>query len=499
VSAGSLAGRSLVQRAFTLRAHNIGRQVLSGAGFQFLGIALRTLITLGSTAALARLLSPSDFGHLAMATVVTELAALFSNFGFTNILIQRRRISRLQLDTVFWASLLLGVALALAVAAFSLLAPWAFGDAKVGELLRLLCLTFVLGGLTTVPWVIMARLMRFRTEFWVQLLAVAIRTAVAIACAWWGMGVWSLVAGSLTGAAVQALLGFVFVPYWPRLRFQQSFIRSTWRTSGSYFGGGLLYYANMNIDLMVIGRQLGAVALGYYQNARGLTDEIRGRIAMPLQHVLFPAFSAVQSDMPRARQMVMRSGRVLAAVVVPIGVGVAAMADELVPVLYGDKWLSMIPLLSMFGLSAAIKASTAIATPIINSHDRVAAALRYQVISCFIVVGSILVALPFGLHALAAAVVVSSFYSLAPFWFALRLLGLGMRAGWQMLGGPFLASLCFWSVIELARPFTATVLDVGPLLVLHVTVAALIYLAVLHLISRQYLTDLRELVLRWRR
>ena len=90
--------RTAVQRAFGLRTSNIGQQVASGAGFQFLGIALRTVLTIGSTAILARLLTPADFGYIAMATVVTELAALFGAFGFTNVLIQRRSINRLQMS-----------------------------------------------------------------------------------------------------------------------------------------------------------------------------------------------------------------------------------------------------------------------------------------------------------------------------------------------------------------------------------------------------------------
>ena len=104
--------KNLVRSAFVLNSDDLGRRVVSGAGYKFLGIALRTAITIGSTAILARLLSPADFGYIAMATVITEFAGLFGAFGFTNVLIQRRVISRLQLDTVFWATLAVGIVLA---------------------------------------------------------------------------------------------------------------------------------------------------------------------------------------------------------------------------------------------------------------------------------------------------------------------------------------------------------------------------------------------------
>ena len=85
-----------------LDTNELGRRVVSGSTYTFLGIFLRTAMTIGSTAVLARLLTPADFGYIAMATVVTELAALFGNFGFSSVLIQRRVVARLHLDTVFW-------------------------------------------------------------------------------------------------------------------------------------------------------------------------------------------------------------------------------------------------------------------------------------------------------------------------------------------------------------------------------------------------------------
>ena len=272
---------TLLRKAFTMDSRDMGARVVSGASFQFLGIALRTIVTIGSTAILARLLIPADFGYVAMATVVTEFAALFANFGFNNLLIQRRQINRLQIDTVFWASAGLGAALAGIVFVASFFAGWLFADPRVGELLRVLCITFLLSGLPTVPGVVLARLMRFRNEFWIQTTTVAVRTLTAIGCAYSGLGMWSLVFGALAGATLQAVLGFMAVPYMPRLRFHAAFLSHTWRTNSSYFGGGLLFYVNMNVDLPMIGRQLGAGPLGYYQNARALTDDIRARIAMP--------------------------------------------------------------------------------------------------------------------------------------------------------------------------------------------------------------------------
>ena len=484
----------MVRRSMVLDSNNLGRRVVSGSTYTFLGIFLRTAMTIGSTAVLARLLTPADFGYIAMATVVTELAALFGNFGFSSVLIQRRVVARLHLDTVFWASLMLGVMLTLAVFALSFLAGTLFGDPLTGELLRLLCLTFFIGGLTSVQGVILSRLMLFRVSFWIGIGAVAIRIAVAISFALQGYGVWSLVAGSIAGSLAGFVFGMAFVPYWPRLRFSRGYIISIWRTSSSYFGGGVLFYVSSNVDLFLIGRELGATTLGIYQNARSLTDEVRSRIAVPLQRVLFPAFSALLNERQRLQQSVVRSGRLLSAIIFPIAVGVSSVSEELVPLLYGPQWGGMIPVLKLLGLSAALRGSTAISTPIFNSSNRAGLALIYNLIGTVLLVSAVLLAIPAGIVAVATAIALMSLYSLITLRAALQLIGLDAKAMGSMLGAPALASAIAWVVIAALRAVGAEWSAADAIqLVGYVAVGALVYAVALVALSPQYVADLRAL------
>lgn len=485
--------RTLLQRAFRLDSSNLGSRVVSGASYQFMGIVLRTVVTIGSTAALARLLTPADFGFVAMATVVTELAALFANFGFTNLLIQRRSITRLQVDTVFWASTLLGVLLAGVVFALSFGAAWLFREDDVAPLLRTLSLTFLVAGLPSVAWVVLARKLRFRTEFWVQTVTTLGRAGVGIGFAWAGAGAWSLVAGALAGSALQAALAFVAVPYRPRLRFNAEFLAARWRTSGGYFGSGLLFYAYMNADLVLIGRALGATALGYYQNARSLTDEIRARIAMPLQQVLFPALSALQDDPSRRQQMVLRSSRMIAAVVMPVGFGVAVMAPDLVPVLYGSRWQAMVPVMQMFGVSAALRASSAVAAPLFNASDRVGTAFLLNCLGTALLLGAVVVGLPHGIERVAMLVAAVAPYSILTLAVALRGVGIGTRGLAHILGPSLVSSMAMGVAVWLARPHVEASVDLpAARLGVHVVLGGGCYIACLHAMSRQYLFDFMD-------
>mgnify|MGYP000166729019 CR=1 FL=1 len=482
---------TLLRHALVLRTDGLGQRVVRGASYQFLGIGLRTVLTIGSTAILARLLTPADFGYVAMASVVTEFAALLSAFGLSNVLIQRGTINRLQLDTVFWASLGIGCTLTAFVLAASFLAGWMFSDPHVGPLLQVMSLSFALGSLSAVPGVMLSRLLRFRAMFWMGLTTIVVRSVVAVGCAALGLGMWSLVIGSLAATAADVLLHFAWAPYWPRRRFHWPVIARTWRTSTGYFGNTALYYLNVNLDLLLIGRHLGAAPLGFYQNARSLTDEIRGRIAMPIQQVLFPAFSALQNDRARFQQLVLRAGRLVAAMVVPIGVGVSANARELVLVLYGAQWQPMIPVISMFGLSAALRASTAIASPLFNANDRVGLAFRYNVIATVLIMSAVLVGMPYGIGAVAAGVALVSVYSIMVLRAAFALIGLRSRDVLAVLGAPALASAVMWlATLGLQRWHW----DLRPagMLALQVVAGAAVYLITLHLLSRQVLRDFRQ-------
>jgi PST family polysaccharide transporter len=277
----------------------------------------------------------------------------------------------------------------------------------------------------------------------------------------------------------------------PRWRFHWPLIARTWRTSSGYLGNTTLYYVNMNLDLLLIGRHLGATSLGLYQNARTLTDEIRARIAMPIQHVLFPAFSALQGERTRSQQLTLRAGRLLAAAVVPVGFGVSANAHELVTVLYGRQWLQMTPVVAMLGLSAALRASTAIASSLFNANNRVGLAFRYNVVGSLLTIGGVLAALPYGIEAVATAVALSSLYALVTFRAALALLGLGFRHLAQVLAPPLAAALIMWLGITGLRQLAWTT---APALMLgaHVAAGALLYLTALLLLAPQFGHDFRD-------
>jgi O-antigen/teichoic acid export membrane protein len=278
------------------------------------------------------------------------------------------------------------------------------------------------------------------------------------------------------------------------------FLRSTWRTNGGYFGNGILFYVNANVDFLLVGRMLGATLLGQYQNARSLTDEIRVRMVQPLQRVLFPAFSAIQNDADRFRDGILRSGRLLALTFTPMGFGVAAVAPELVRVLYGEQWLPMIPILQVISIATGLGAAASIGSPIFNATNRVGLSFKLFFIQTLLTIAFLLFGSQWGLMGVAWSRLALSIIGLVFFRISLGLVNMGAQHVWQIMGSPCIAAGLMWWLLGMARDWvqtwtTSTAAQLGCLIGLGIA----FYVASSLVISRTHVRDAKEVAAKFRR
>ena len=445
---------ALVRSSFFPSGKHLGHKTASGASLALIGVAIRFIVTTGSTAVLARLLSPGEFGEMAMAMIVTDFTVFLGNFGLQSILVQKRRVCRLDLDTTFWASMALGVTLMSLVLFASLFVGEWFHNDHVAVILRFAALFFVFEQLRHVHLAILYRLMLFKLDFYIQTFGLIVRTGAALTLAWSGFGVLSLVFGPLIGHIVLVILCWTVVPYWPRARFNLSFLTHNLRIAASYLGDGFLFYCNTNLDLLVLARLLGATELGYYQLCRSLTDELRSRITTPLQRVLFPAYALLQTEQERFQQAVVRSTRMLAFIIAPMGIGMAATAKEIVLLLFGERWLPMAPILPILALAGALRATLAVAGPIFNAVNKADVSLRFNTVNIIFFFLAIAYGSQWGAQGVALGSLASALmFSLVALG-GYRQIGLGARDLLCALSPPYLAGALMFSTVAVIRHYT---------------------------------------------
>ncbi len=320
------------------------RSTFSGLGSQYAGTLITGLGQIIVTAALARLLSPGDYGLAGLAAVYVGLATVVAQFGIGAALIQRVELTPRFVRAGFTASILLG-ALAAALLWFTApLAAAALGNEQLIPIIRGLCLTFLLANPGFVAEALLQRNLAWRSLMWVELAAFVLGYALpAVFLAAAGYGVWALVGSALGQHFVRTavLLKLQPHPKWPRIGPE---IREVLGFGSRFTLARIFNYTAGQGDNLVVGRVLGIVALGYYSRAFKLMLILVTYFATVATKVLFPTMSRLQGEPERLRAAYLAGAAVLALVSAPLGALLVILAPEFVGVMLGPRWApSIVP------------------------------------------------------------------------------------------------------------------------------------------------------------
>jgi len=429
---------------------------------------------------LARLLSPHDWGIAAMVLVVSSLVLVFADAALGSALVQRRTLTEKDRSTVFWTSLgigsaftAVGIAVAGPIAAF-------YGEPQVRALVIAMSLSFVVTAVATTQEALLVREMDFRRLELRMMAGTATGAAVGIALALLGFGAWAIIGQQLAIAVASSVLLWAVSPWRPRLVFSLASLRSLGGFGANVFGQRLLYYLHRHAAHILIGRFIGAGALGAYTLAYNVMLVPFSRIAGPVQEVLMPAFARLQSDPDRVAEAWVRATRLIAAVSVPALLGLVVVAPDFVSVVLGERWRTIVPLLQILAWVGLLQSLQTLNSNILMALDRTSTLFRYSIAFFCIHLAAFVLALPYGIVGVAAAYAISStVIEPAYTWVTARALGVSPLVLVRGLAGVFQAGLLMLAALFAARLMLLET-DLGPggrLLVLIVGGAAVFALA----------------------
>jgi O-antigen/teichoic acid export membrane protein len=294
-------------------------------------------VVLVSTAILARLLTPADFGLVALALVFMTFMETIQDLGLTQALIVSSPAEEpARAQTTFVWTVVIGATLALVVSALSPLVAQFFGQSELRAIVPVLGLSFFFESLGATHDSIARKHLNYRVRTIATAADVLLRGATGIVLALCGFGVWSLVLGYLVGTAARTVTLWLKVPFRPRLRPSGEHLGSLIRLGGVLTLVDVAAAFARNLDYLFVGRVLGVASLGLYSIGFRLPELLIMNISVVAADVLFPAYSALAVDRRRAGFIV--SIRYLAALVLPLGVGLAVLAHPFVLALFGDQW-----------------------------------------------------------------------------------------------------------------------------------------------------------------
>jgi O-antigen/teichoic acid export membrane protein len=315
---------------------SLRKRLTTGALWTAVGRILVNLIGLMSTLVLARLLTPADFGLVAIATVVLSIANAFTELSLSAALIQHRDPQREHYDTAWTLNVLRALAIAIALALAAYPVSVAYQDKRLVDIFFVLSAAAMVSGLVNPRLVDFRRQLSFQQEIITDFANKLFGFVVAAGIAYAYRSYWALVIGSFAGQVAGLVMSYVLLPYAPR------FSLTNWRPLFSFSGwmalSSGLNAINHRSDQLAVGAVLGTEPLGHYTVGDNLAVVPVRESTAPLANVLFPAFSRLQDDTPRLCAAYLRAQSLLVATALPIGVGFALIAAPFFNIVLGPQW-----------------------------------------------------------------------------------------------------------------------------------------------------------------
>ncbi len=376
--------------------HVLGQRSVRGGLATFVAQGLRIGLQFGSQIVLARLLLPADFGLIAMVAPLLTLVQIFNELGLSQATIQRAAISHGELSQLFWINLAASAALACMMALAAPLVAWFYGEPLLASICVCLAALLVLSGLGAQQIALMNRQMRFTALAGIDIACAVLSVVVGIAAALLGFGYWSLVlmqaANSLT-ILVMCWLMSPWRPDWPR---QVAGVRGLLSVGGHVTGANLITFLGSNLDLVLIGRISGSVALGLYDRAFRLVAAPIWQISLPVARVAVSLLSRLHGQDARYRHVWLRMVQLLMAMTTPAVIWAAMVAPVLVPLLLGQAWVAAAPIVAALALATAFAPLSIGASWLFVSQGRTGEQLRFAGLKAGLAIAALLAGLPWG-------------------------------------------------------------------------------------------------------
>lgn len=300
---------------------------------------------------LARLLSPDDYGVIAMPLVFLALAQCFIDSGFGNALIRKQDVTEEDLSTTFYFNVIVGLLSYCLLYAISPLVASFYNVPILKDLLKVTSLTIVFNTLSIVQQTILTKKIDFRTQTIVSFSSQLVTGFIGIYMALNGYGVWSLAIQQTGAAFLRMVFLWIFGRWYPKKKWSYASFKYLWNFGSKLLTSNIIYTLYSNIYPIVIGKVYNSTDLGYYTRAQNFSQFPSASLTGVLQRVTFPILSSIQNDEERLVRNYRRVLRVTVFIIFPLMLGLSAVANPFILLVLGPEWQGVIPLLQILSFN----------------------------------------------------------------------------------------------------------------------------------------------------
>jgi len=423
---------------------------------------------------LARLLTPTEYGTVALITVFTTIFQVFVDSGMGNALIQKKNADQLDFSSVFYFNIVMCVVVYAILFAIAPLIASFYDDPSLTPMVRVVGLTIIIAGLKNIQQAYVSKHLLFRKFFFSTLGGTIVAGVVGIAMAYLGFGAWAIVAQQVINVFIDTCILYITVRWRPTKQFSLKRLKQLFGFGWKLLASSLLDTVYNNLRSLIIGKLYSSDDLAYYNKGKQIPNLFITNINNSIDSVLFPVMSQEQNDVTRIKSMLRRSIKTSVYILAPLMMGIAFVAEPLIRLLLTEKWLSCVFFLRIFCITYMFYPIHTANLNAIKAMGRSDLFLKLEILKKIVGMAAVLISMWFGVKAMALSLLVTSLLSqLINSWPNRRLLDYGYLSQLKdILPGILLAVFMGGCV------FPITLLDLPDILtlVIQVILGAAIYI-----------------------
>ena len=370
----------------------MGNSVRKGLLWKFLERCATQGIQFVLSIVLARLLSPEDYGALALMVIFTSLANVFVQTGFNSSLLQTKDVDDNDFSSVFWVSLGIAGILYLAIFLSAPLIAQFYNMPEIIAPLRVLALMLFPGAFNSVQLAKVRREMDFKKVFYSSIGAIIASGAAGIILAYMGAGLWALVAQNLVNVIASCVVMCFTVKWFPKPVIKWKRVAKLFSFGWKLLVSTLLNTVYQDLRSLVIGKKYAENTLGYYNRGKQFPQQIINAIDGTVQAVMLPAMAKQQDDKNRVKEMMRTSITLSSYIIFPMMAGLAGVAAPLVNILLTDKWAGCVPYMQIYCFTMAFMPVHSCNLQTINAIGRSDIFLKLEIIKKAYGIGALAIA-----------------------------------------------------------------------------------------------------------
>lgn len=393
-------------------------QAISGVKWTALENVISLIVSLASISILAKFLAPGDFGLMALATVVIGFSQAFVDMGFSNAILYKQNLTRVQLSTLYWLNLIAGAVVFSLIALGSGLIATFYSEPRLQDIMTLTGTIFLILPFGQQFAVLMRKELQFHLLSKIGISGRIVTLLVAIFLACDDYGVYSLVVSSLVGAVFTTFFMVVFGLglHRPALTLKVSEVREFFSFGAYQMMEKIANYFNSNVDSLIVGRMLGVNELGIYSVAKQLTMRPAQMINPVITRVSLPLMAKVQDDICELKNIYLSSINYLCSVNFPIYFMVIFFAKDITLLMLGVKWLDAVPTIQLLAAYCGLRSVGNPVGALLLARGRARLAFIWNMALLAVLPLVMLLGSAWGLHGIALSLVITAFVLMLPTW-----------------------------------------------------------------------------------